>query len=148
MLKGIPPLITPELLKILCEMGHGDEILIADANFPAASIGKIVVQYPGIDACSTLDAILKLFPLDHLVDAPLGLMAVEEGDKELGKPEIWSRFQKIAETYHPGVKMQQIERQEYYHRSREVYAIIQTGERALYGNSFLKKGVIKESEKI
>ncbi|ADY55898.1 RbsD or FucU transport [Syntrophobotulus glycolicus DSM 8271] len=144
MLRGISPLISPELLKILCEMGHGDDILIADANFPAASMGRIVLQCPGIDACSLLAAILKLFPLDHLVDAPMRLMAVEEGDQYLGIPEIWNRFQKVAETYQYGVKMLQIERQEFYRQSRQAYAIIQTGEKALYGNLLLKKGVIRE----
>ena len=142
MLKGIPPLLSPELLKILCEMGHGDEIVLADANFPAESIAhnNQIIRADGIGIIDLLEAILPLFPLDLYVEDNFMLMAVEARDNYV--PEIWSEYQKILNKYEPECKLSYIERQAYYEHSKKVYAVVATGERAQYANVILKKGVI------
>ena len=139
MLKGISPLIPPELLKILAEMGHGDEIVLGDANFPAASMGKRVVRCDGLGVVELLDAILALLPLDTYVAAPVALMATTAGDPE---PPIWKEIAAAVEKHAPGTGIEFNERFPYYDRSRSAFAVVQTGETALYANVILKKGVI------
>ena len=141
MLKGISPLLQPELLKILAEMGHGDEIVIGDANFPAATMGKRCVRCDGHKVMDLLDAILQLFPLDTFVEAPVTLMEVVPGTAP-DEPPIWKEFKEIVEKHEPGTKIGFEERFAFYDRSRQAFATIQTGETALYACVILKKGVI------
>lgn len=145
MLKGISPIISPELLKALCEMGHGDELVIADGNFPSASVGKdaIVIRADGHGTSRMLEAILQLFPLDTYVDEPVALMQVVPGDKE-PTPVIWKEYEAILEKYEPdSCRMELVERFAFYERARKAYLIIATGETAAYANVLLKKGVVK-----
>lgn len=141
MLKNIPSIISPELLKILHEMGHSDEIVIGDGNFPAASNAKRLVRCDGHGVPELLDAILKLFPLDTYVEAPVGLMQVTPGDDV--DPVIWKEYRKIVDAHQDDVKFEEIERFAFYERARNAYAIVATGESALYANVILKKGVVK-----
>lgn len=140
MLKGISPLLSPELLKILCEMGHGDEIVIADSNFPSVTIGKRLVRSDGIRANELLDAILSVFPLDHYVDDHFVLMEVVKGDPVV--PVIWDDYKKTLYNYDSAANVTTIERFEFYERTKNAYAVIASGETAQYGNILLKKGVV------
>ena len=140
MLKGIPDIISPELLKILDEMGHGDEIVIGDGNFPAASNAKRLVRLDGHGVPEILEAILKLVPLDPYVDSPVMLMQVTPGDDV--DPVIWKDYARIVKEQSGDFKMSEIERFKFYERARDAYAIIATGETALYANIILKKGVV------
>lgn len=144
MLKGIPPVLSPELLKALCEMGHGDELVIADGNFPCESIGKnsVVIRADGHGAAEILEAVLKLIPLDRYTDKPVALMEVVKGDS-CPSPEIWKEYEQILSTYEPehhGIDM--TERFAFYERAKKAYLIIATGETAIYANVLLKKGVV------
>ncbi len=141
MLKGISPLLSPELLKILAEMGHGDELVIGDANFPAQSMNPRCVRLDGHACSPLLDAILSLLPLDTFVDAPVTLMQVVPGTLS-GDPPIWKEFQRIVEAHQPGTKIMEIERFQFYDRARKAYATVATGERSLYACVILKKGVL------
>ena len=143
MLKGIPSILPPELLKVLMEMGHGDRIVIGDGNFPHASIAKdsILVRLDGHGAAEVLDAILALLPLDTYVDAPVSLMEVVPGDSV--ETPIWGEFEKIVEKHQPGTRIGHIERFQFYEEARKCYAVISTGETALYANVILQKGVVK-----
>ena len=142
MLKGINPIISPELLKILMEMGHGDEIVIGDGNFPAASIAQRLVRADGHGVCGILDAILDLMPLDAYVDAPAGLMQITPGDDVV--PVIWEDYRKIIKKHEPANnKIEEIERFAFYERAKKAYAVVATGETAIYANIILKKGVVK-----
>ncbi|MDR1598989.1 MAG: L-fucose mutarotase [Oscillospiraceae bacterium] len=143
MLKGVSPLIPPELLKILAEMGHGDEIALGDGNFPGASTARRLVRCDGQAVPPLLDAILRLLPLDTYVDAPVALMAVVPGDPVGDSPAIWSDYRAIIERHAPGTRIETVERFAFYERARKAYAIAQTGETALYANVILKKGVVK-----
>lgn len=140
MLKGIPGIISPELLKILDEMGHGDEIVIGDGNFPAESMGQRTVRADGHGVPALLDAILQLMPLDTYVESPVVLMEVVPGDPVV--PTIWDEFQEIVEKREPA-KISHIERFAFYERAKKAYAVIATGETAIYANVLLKKGVVK-----
>ncbi len=140
MLKGIPPILSPELLKILMEMGHGDEIVIGDGNFPAASLAKRLVRLDGHGVPEILDAVLALMPLDTYVAEPAALMATTQGDPE---PEIWKIYEQIVEKREPGKKIGFEERFAFYERTKKAYAVIATGETAVYANIILKKGVVK-----
>jgi L-fucose mutarotase len=141
MLKGISPLLSPELLKILAEMGHGDELVIGDANFPAQSMGQRCIREDGHGGVELLDAILSLLPLDTFVDAPVTLMQVVPGTMD-GDPPIWKDFQAAVEKHQPGTKLGHIERFAFYERARKAYACVATGERSLYACIILKKGVL------
>lgn len=143
MLKGISPLLQPELLKILAEMGHGDEIVIGDGNFPAASMGKRCVRCDGHGANELLDAILQVFPLDDFVEEPVTLMEVVPGTVPDGEPPIWKDFRETIAKYEPNAKIQFTKRFPFYDQSKQAYATIQTGEQALYACIILKKGVIR-----
>ena len=141
MLKGIDPIISPELLKIIMEMGHGDELVIGDGNFPAASNAQRLVRLDGHGVCEILDALLKLYPLDTYVEAPVGLMAVTPGDNIV--PVIWEDYKRIIKEREGDHNIEMIERFEFYDRAKKAYAIVATGETALYANIILKKGVVK-----
>ena len=125
MLKNIPSIISPELLKILHEMGHSDEIVIGDGNFPAASNAKRLVRADGHGVPELLDAILQLFPLDTYVEAPVMLMQVTPGDDV--DPVIWKEYRKIVDKHQDDVKFEEIERFAFYERARDAYAIVATG---------------------
>ncbi|SFS57928.1 RbsD/FucU family protein [Paenibacillus sp. BC26] len=141
MLYGIPNIISPELLKILMEMGHGDEIVIGDGNYPAASNAQRLVRCDGHNVPEVLNAILQLFPLDQYVEKPVTLMQVVPGDK--AETPIWGTFETIIqERTGKSETFEMIERFEFYDRARKAYAIIATSESALYANLILKKGVI------
>ncbi|MBK8946894.1 MAG: fucose isomerase [Ignavibacteriae bacterium] len=141
MLKNIPQIIGADLLKILCEMGHGDEIVVADGNFPAASIAKRLIRMDGHNVPVILEAILKLFPLDKYVEKPVGLMKIVDGDNYV--PTIWDDYKKILnESNEHFTEFEFIERFEFYKRAEKAYAVIATSEMALYANIILKKGVI------
>lgn len=145
MLRGIPKVLTPEMLKILCEMGHDDEIVIADAHFPAESLGKRVIQYPCISAPEMVKAILQVFPLDTYVEEPIKVMRLVESDVEkgMGRPEMWDEVLAAAnEAEDFEVKLGEYERYDFYRHTREAYAVIQTGEERQYGNFMLRKGVV------
>ena len=145
MLKGISPLISPELLKALCEMGHGDELVIADGNFPCHSVGKnaVVIRADGQGVPELLDAILKLIPLDPYVEKPVALMEVVPGDT-CPTPEIWATYEKILQHHEPeNCRIDMTERFAFYERAKNAYLIIATGETAIYANILLKKGVVK-----
>jgi L-fucose mutarotase len=141
MLKGISKLISPELIKILMEMGHSDEIVIADANFPAVSLAQRLVRCDGHPIPELLEAILPLFPLDTYVEHPVSLMAVMVGDPV--KTPIWDQYRKIV-ALHVTTKspIEQVERFAFYERAKKAYAVVTTGEGALYANIILRKGVI------
>ena len=143
MLKGIPSILTPELLKILMEMGHGDTICIGDGNFPAASMAKDckLVRLDGHGVPEILDAILQLMPLDPYVEKPVNLMEVVPGDPV--ETPIWDEYRAIVEKHEPGTKIGNIERFQFYEEAKKAYAIIATGETALYANILLQKGVVK-----
>lgn len=144
MLKGIPPIISPELLKALCEMGHGDELIIADGNFPCESIGKdaIVVRADGNGVAEILDAVLQLIPLDRYTEKPVALMEVVKGDS-CPEPEIWKTYEALLNKYEPDHHdIEMTERFAFYERAKKAYLIIATGETAVYANVLLKKGVV------
>ena len=141
MLKGIPHILSPELLKILAEMGHGDELVIADANFPAVSTAKRCVRADGHGGEQMLDAILELFPLDTFVEAPVTLMSPDPGMLP-DDPPIWAAFKQMLERYQQGVKTQAVSRTQFYQRAKDAYAVVSTGERAFYACIILKKGAI------
>ncbi|MBQ3079791.1 MAG: L-fucose mutarotase [Clostridia bacterium] len=141
MLKGISPIISPELIKILMEMGHGDEICIGDGNFPAASMAKRLVRLDGHGVTEILDAILKLMPLDTYVEAPVALMQIVPGDTV--DPVIWKDYERVIKENEGEKKIENVERFAFYERAKQCYAVVATGESALYANIILKKGVVK-----
>ena len=140
MLTGIPSILSPELLKILMEMGHGDELVIGDGNFPAASMAQRLARCDGHPVPPLLDAILALFPLDTFVDSPVALMAVVGGGDE---PPVWKTYREIIGRRSPDASgIEHVERFAFYERAKQAYAIVATGESALYANVILKKGVV------
>ncbi|MBE5862112.1 MAG: fucose isomerase [Lachnospiraceae bacterium] len=144
MLKGISPMLSPELLKVLCEMGHGDTIVIADGNFPAQSMGKnaIVIRMDGHGVPEILEAILQVFPLDQYVEKPVSLMERVPGDQ--ADVSIWKTYDKLIAAAEPrgtGV-IQKLERFAFYDESKKAYAIIATSERSQYANVILQKGCV------
>ncbi len=141
MLKGISPLLSPELLKILNEMGHGDEIVLADANFPTMSIGNRIVRADGIGAVELLDAILPLFPLDQYDEDHFVLMEVVKGDNV--QTPIWDKYKQVLSKYESEACIHELERFEYYERAKKAYCVVATGETAQYANIILKKGVVR-----
>jgi len=142
MLKGIPPILSPELLKVLCEMGHGDELVIADGNFPGASCAKnsILLRADGHGVPELLEAILTLFPLDEYAP-PVALMAKAPQDEALDIP-IWDEFRRIVNKY-TEAPFEFVERFAFYERAKKAYAIFMTGEKEIYANVIIKKGVVK-----
>jgi L-fucose mutarotase len=144
MLKGIPSILSPELLKILMEMGHGDELVLSDGNFPAAAYAQRLIRCDGHGVPELLDAILRFMPLDTYVEAPVSLMEVVKGDT-VKEPVIWKTYDEIVKKYEPkACNAQHIERFAFYEQAKKAYAIVATGEKALYANIILKKGVVVE----
>ena len=146
MLKGIPGILSPQLLKVLCEMGHSDRLVIADGNFPAETMGKdaVVIRMDGHGIPEILDAILQVFPLDTYVEKPVNLMEVMPGDKV--ETPIWDTYKEIIAKYDErgAACVGQIERFQFYDEAKTAYAIIATSEKALYANIMLQKGVVVE----
>lgn len=139
MLKGIPKIISPELLKILAEMGHGDELCISDGNFPGASMAQRLVRADGHGVPELLSAILGLYPLDSYAQ-PVYIMEKVTGDTT--EVPIWDTFAGIVKQY-TQKPIEHIERYAFYERAKKCYAVVQTGESALYANIIIKKGVVK-----
>lgn len=141
MLIGIPQLLSPELVKVLMEMGHSDEIVLADGNFPAASHAQRLIRCDGHPIPELLDAILQLFPLDAYVPRPVALMQVTAGDPV--ETPVWEQYRRIiARRSGIAEPFDEVERFAFYERAKRAYAIVATGEGALYANLILKKGVI------
>ncbi len=142
MLKGIPEILGPELMKILLEMGHGDQLLICDGNYPKFGCPERCVRLEGHGVPEILDALLRFFPLDTFVDHPATMMGVVPGDPY--KPEIWEEYREIAKRYEKdGLRDTTLSRFDFYERGKKCYACIATSEKALYANLILTKGVIK-----
>ncbi|MCI6552657.1 MAG: fucose isomerase [Lachnospiraceae bacterium] len=146
MLKGIPKILSPELLKVLAEMGHSDRLVISDGNFPAASMGKnaVVIRMDGHGVPEILDAVLQLFPLDTYVEKPVRLMEVMKGDNV--ETPIWDTYKEIIAKYdgRGAEAVGNLERFRFYEEARTAYCIIATGESALYANVMLQKGVVTD----
>ena len=144
MLKGIPSILSPELLKVLCEMGPSDRIVIGDGNFPAESMGKdaIVIRCDGHGVPELLDAILQVMPLDTYVEKPMNLMEVMPGDPV--ETPIWDTYKEIVAKHDKrgAACVGNIERFQFYEEAKKAYAIIATGESAVYANVMLQKGVV------
>lgn len=143
MLKGIPEIISPDLLKILDEMGHGDDLVIGDLNFPAASNAKRLIRADGHGVPELLDAILTLFPLDTFVEKPVLLMQKVPSDPVI--PVIHDKIRQIVRAHDErgDTAIQMIDRFEFYEKARQAYVVIATTEHGAYGCLILKKGVIR-----
>ena len=147
MLKNIPSILSPELLKVLCEMGHSDRICIGDGNFPGASMAKaegaVFLRADGHGVPELLDAILQVFPLDAYVETPAMLMQKMERDKDLQIP-VWEEYKNIIAKYDDRGEnaVEAYERFEFYEQAKKCYCILQTGETAIYANIILQKGVV------
>ena len=144
MLNGIPSILSPELLKVLMEMGHGDEITIGDGNFPGAALAPstasgLLIRADGHSVTEMLEAILKFFPLDTYAQ-PLFVMQKPE---EMPEPPVWSEFRNLTQP-HTHAGLEELERYDFYDRAKKSYAILMTGESAIYANIILKKGVVTE----
>jgi L-fucose mutarotase len=140
MLKGISPIVSPELLKMLAEMGHGDEIVFGDSNFPAASHAQRLVRADGHGITAFLDAVLPLFPLDYAVDYSAVVMDFR-GDRE---PAVWSRYAEILKAYPDGDKpFETLPKPAFYERAGKAYCIVATGESEGFANLIIRKGVIR-----
>ncbi|MDA1680909.1 RbsD/FucU family protein [Bacillus cereus group sp. TH152-1LC] len=147
MLKGIPKIISPDLMKILLEMGHGDEIVLADGNFPAASCGEKLIRCEGHGVLEVLQAILQFFPLDTYSDHSVSLMKVVQGDPTT--PSIWETYDAVIKQYDTHFdthfdSFEMIDRFAFYERAKKAYAIVATSESTLYANIILKKGVVTD----
>ncbi|MEN8491805.1 RbsD/FucU family protein [Brucella melitensis] len=139
MLKNINPLLTGSLLAILVDMGHGDDLVIVDANYPAQAAGVPVLDFPGISATQVAEAVLSLLPLDDFVDRPAAVM---QAPNEM--PAIFKEFEAVIEKAEGRkIPVEPIERFAFYDRARGAFSIIRTGEKRLYGNIIFKKGVIR-----
>ena len=148
MLRGISTILTGDILKILCDMGHGDELVIADANFPAETYAKRLARCSGINGAQLLEAILPLLPLDDYTDRQAIVMDLTDGDKgkKMPTPEVWTDYRRIISEHCEFFSdLDKIERHEFYERTKKAYAVIQTSEHRQYGNLLLVKGVVKQS---
>jgi len=139
MLKNIPPIISPELMKTLMEMGHGDEIVLADGNYPSESAGTKVIRADGLGILELLKAILKFFPLDTYAD--INVIYMDTGNDKI--PSIWNKYQEILKKSKENFNIEKLERYKFYKRASQSYCIVASGEQALYANIILKKGVVK-----
>lgn len=148
MLLNVPSILSPELLKVLSEMGHGDRICIGDGNFPGASMAKaknaVFLRADGHSVPALLDAILSVIPLDAYVAHPVLLMETMDCDKDLEIP-IWDEYKKIiaAHDSRGAAAVGHVERFAFYEEAKDCYCILQSGESAIYANVILQKGVIK-----
>ena len=140
MLKGLSPLLSPDLLHVLASMGHGDEIVLADANFPAATHAKRLVHVPGANAPAVLDAVLGVLPLDDFAaQAALTMQVVGDVD---AKPPAVGDFDAVLQRHGCNTSTA-LERSAFYERAAKAFAIVATGETRVYGNILLKKGVVQ-----
>jgi L-fucose mutarotase len=140
MLIGISPLISPDLLAALHRMGHGDEIVLADAHFPGETYGKRVLRADGLIIPDLLNAILPLFALDTYVESPLIMMSAVSGDQL--DPAVEASYRHAIDKHWPATpQIQHIDRFDFYERAKQAFAVVMTGETAKYGNLILKKGV-------
>lgn len=147
MLKNIPKILSPEMLKVLCEMGHSDRICIADGNFPSESMGRdcIVLRMDGHGVPEILDAILEVFPLDTYVEKPVTLMQLMDCDIGKVPTPIWDTYAEIVAKHDErgSAAVGNIDRFDFYDEAKKCYCIIATGESAVYANVMLQKGVVK-----
>lgn len=142
MLRGIPAILPPGLVMALMEMGHGDEVVLADGNFPAAALARRLVRCDGHTIEALLEAIMPLFPLDHAVEKPASVMTLLPGDPT---PAVWARYRETIKQFESGFSdFEETERFAFYERAGRAYVIVATGDRAFKGNLILKKGVIRE----
>jgi len=140
-LKGISPLLSPDLLATLARMGHGDDLVIADGNFPSEGVAQRLVRADGHDVVPLLNAILQLFPIDTFVADPAIVM--QPVDPNTPEPPIWSEFRAaLHRAEGRPIPLAPIERHEFYARAKQAFAVIATGETAVYANLMLKKGVV------
>jgi L-fucose mutarotase len=140
MLKGISPLLSPDLLATLDRMGHGDEIVLADAHFPGESLGPRVIRADGLMIADLLDAILPLFELDGYVKAPAFMMAPVRGDR--ADPKVEAAYHRVLDRHAGrGTRIAKVERFAFYRQAKRAFAVVMTGDTAKYGNLILKKGV-------
>ena len=146
MLRGIPKILSGDLLKTIRDMGHGDMLVIADAHFPSYGCGKRVVSALGNNAVEILEAILKLMPLDQYVDDPVSLMPLCGDDKVT--PPIWAEIQAVVDKYNGKTDIKFVERFEFYEKTKNAYAVVATGEERQYGCIILKKGILREGEAV
>ena len=143
MLKGISPVLSPELLAVLLEMGHGDEIVLADAHFPGETMGKRCLRADGVSVVALLEGILPLFELDNYVEAPVVMMAPKAGD--VADPTVEPSYRKVIDKYSPKTPpIGKIGRFDFYDRAKQAYEVVMTGATAKYANVILKKGVTPE----
>lgn len=141
MLKGIPEIISPELIKVLMEMGHGDKLVIADGNFPAYRCGEKIIRCDGVAITEILDAILHLFPLDLKVQKPVTLMKINADEVQ---PKVWELYKIIISKNHKvEYEFDYIDRFEFYKKAKESYAIIATTDTSFKGNIILEKGIVR-----
>ena len=141
MLNGIPKILPAELLRLMMDMGHGDELVIVDGNFPAASMGVPVVHLDGHGVPEVLKAVLQLFPLDAYVERPVALMEVIPGDPIV--PTIWEEYREILRNAGCDTEPEKVERFAFYERARHAFCVAATSEPAQYANVILKKGIVK-----
>ena len=141
MLNKIPKIVPAELVKLMMEMGHGDEMVIADGNFPAHAMGVPVVHLDGHGVCQVLDAVLELMPLDAYVDSPTALMAVIPGDTIV--PVIQGEIKAVLEKHAHRAESEMMERYAFYDRAKRAFCVVATSECAQYANVILKKGIVK-----
>ena len=141
MLKGIPSILSPELLKILMEMGHGDTLVIADGNFPSARCAKRLIRLDGHNIPEILESILKLLPLDTYCETPVSLMKVLPNDPYI--PTIWNTYEEVIKlNFDKFSKFNFIDRDDFYKEAENAFVVIATSEKALYANMLLTKGVL------
>jgi len=144
MLKGIPSVVSPDLMHVLMSMGHGDELVLADGNFPAATHAKRLVRLDGLGVPDVLRAVMKFFPLDTYADDPAVVMQVVPGDTT--EPVIWEQYEQIlTDAEGRAVRLTELERFAFYERAARAFAVAATSETALYANLILKKGVVVEA---
>ncbi len=140
MLKGISPLLSPDLLATLCRMGHGDSLILADAHFPGHSVNSLTLRADGLRIPDLLDGILPLFELDSFIEAPVAMMAPVEGDS--ADPAVEIAYRAVIDRHAPGTpEIGKIERFAFYEATRAAFAVVMTGDTAKYGNLLLTKGV-------
>ncbi|MEF9894540.1 MAG: RbsD/FucU domain-containing protein [Clostridia bacterium] len=142
MLNKIPKILPPELVKIMMQMGHGDEMVIGDGNFPCDAMGTRVVRLDGHCVPEILDAVLELMPLDPYVPAPTALMSVVPGDT-YGEPEVWATYAQILSRHDHALPSEMVERFAFYERAKRAFVCVATGEPRQYANIILKKGIVK-----
>ncbi len=145
MLKNIPTNVSADLIKILMEMGHGDELCIADANYPSFAHPARVVDCTGQNIPELLESILSLIPLDPYVENPTTFMEVLQNDANVpgGVPEVWETYKEIGKKHEKdGLRAKAINKYDFYEQSKNAHAVIRTSEKALYANIILKKGVL------